>query len=90
MRSGEAQKRQLFFSDVTSIHLGGVIRTPSVRVGKKVVIGLLCDEHGERVSVEVCGQVDEPSRIDFPYITAITKPQIKTLFENRYPADGVF
>ena len=120
----QGQRPELFLYDVTSSYLEGEDNALGAygynRDGKKgkkqIVIGLLCDEHGEPLSTEVfrgntqdpatfasqvkkarerfgcervtfvgdrgmikTGQIQDLTQAGFHYITAITKPQIKTL-----------
>jgi transposase len=120
------KKSQLFLYDVTSSYLEGECNELAEfgynRDGKKgkrqIVIGLLCNEEGIPISVEVfagntkdnktlpmqikkaamrfgatkvtfvgdrgmikSAQVKELSECDFHYITAITKPQVKSLID---------
>jgi transposase len=124
-RQGSAP--ELFLYDVTSSYLEGQCNelgdwgyNRDKKKGKKqLVVGLLCDEWGEPVSVQVfagntndvttfgdqvtkasqkygClqvtfvgdrgmikrGQIDELKKVGFYYITAITKPQIRTLLRS--------
>ena len=121
-----AKEPKLFFYDVTSSYLEGENNQLAAygynrdkKQGKQqLVIGLLCDESGEPVSIDVfpgntqdpqtvssqirkvtqrfgCHRVtfvgdrgmlkkkqtDALSEVDFYYITAITKPQIRTLMK---------
>jgi hypothetical protein len=123
-------KPELFLYDVTSSYLEGDqnalanwgYNRDKKRGKKQIVIGLLCDEHGEPVSVEVftgntpdpqtfgaqvqkvaerfgcqtvtfvgdrgmikSAQVKDLAKRGFHYITAITKPQIRSLIKK-----GVF
>lgn len=122
---GEKTLPQLFLYDVTSSYLEGKKNffgdygygRDGKKGKKQIVIGLLCDEHGEAVSTEVFrGNTQDPktffsqvekaeklfgcksvtfvgdrgmikkAQIDnlpdhFHYITAITKPQIKSLIK---------
>lgn len=118
------KKPELFFYDVTSSYLEGENNQLAAygynrdkKQGKRqLVIGLLCDESGEPVSIDVFSgdtsdpntvssqickvtqrfnchrvtfvgdrgmikkkQIEALSKIEFYYITAITKPQIQTL-----------
>jgi transposase len=120
------KKPELFFYDVTSSYLEGGhnqlaaygYNRDKKRGKQQLVIGLLCDESGEPVSIDVfpgntqdpqtvssqirkvtqrfgCHrvtfvgdrgmlkkkQIDVLSEVDFYYITAITKPQIRTLMK---------
>ncbi len=122
----KGQKPELFLYDVTSSYLEGQDNALGAygynRDGKKgkkqIIIGLLCDEHGEPVSTEVfrgntqdpatfasqiqkaserfgcehvtfvgdrgmikSGQIRDLAEAGFHYITAITKPQIRTLLK---------
>jgi hypothetical protein len=124
------KKPELFLYDVTSSYLEGDqnalanwgYNRDKKRGKKQIVIGLLCDEHGEPVSVEVftgntpdpqtfgaqvqkvaerfgcqtvtfvgdrgmikSAQVKDLAKSGFHYITAITKPQIRSLIKK-----GVF
>ena len=123
-RKGDKQP-ELFLYDVTSSYLEGDKNyfgeygyNRDKKKGKKqIVIGLLCDEHGEPVSTEVfAGNTQDPATFysqikkasgrfgckqvtfvgdrgmiksaqikklpeSFHYITAITKPQIRTLIK---------
>ena len=119
-------KQQLFLYDVTSSYLEGTENELAAfgysRDGKKgkpqIVIGLLCDETGMPLSIEVfpgntkdpatfsaqvrkvverfgggevtfvgdrgmikSGQIEDLKKVDFHYITAITKPQIEKLLK---------
>ena len=120
------KKPELFFYDVTSSYLEGEnnqlaaygYNRDKKRGKQQLVIGLLCDESGEPVSIDVfpgntqdpqtvssqirkvtqrfgCHritfvgdrgmlkkkQIDALCEVDFYYITAITKPQIRTLMK---------
>jgi hypothetical protein len=66
----KGQKPELFLYDVTSSYLEGQANALGAygynRDGKKgkkqIVIGLLCDEHGEPISTEVfCGNTQDPA-----------------------------
>lgn len=126
----DQNKPELFLYDVTSSYLEGDqnalanwgYNRDKKRGKKQIVIGLLCDEHGEPVSVEVftgntpdpqtfgaqvqkvaerfgcqtvtfvgdrgmikSAQVKDLAKSGFHYITAITKPQIRSLIKK-----GVF
>ena len=128
-RRGQA-KPELFLYDVTSSYLEGDhnaladwgYNRDKKRGKKQIVIGLLCDEEGEPVSVEVftgntadpqtfgsqvkkvaerfgcrrvtfvgdrgmikSAQIEDLESVDFHYITAITKTQIRSLIKK-----GVF
>ncbi len=128
-RRGES-KPELFLYDVTSSYLEGDqnvladwgYNRDKKRGKKQIVIGLLCDDQGEPVSVEVftgntldpqtfgaqlkkvaehfgcervtivgdrgmikTAQVEDLAQVGFHYITAITKPQIRSLIKK-----GVF
>jgi len=119
-------KQQLFLYDVTSSYLEGTENELAAfgysRDGKKgkpqIVIGLLCDETGMPLSIEVfpgntkdpatfgsqvrkvvkrfgggevtfvgdrgmikSDQIEDLKKVDFHYITAITKPQIEKLLK---------
>jgi transposase len=124
-RRGQA-KPELFLYDVTSSYLEGEnneladwgYNRDKKRGKKQIVIGLLCDEEGEPVSVEVfagntadpqtfgaqvkkvaerfgcrrvtfvgdrgmikSAQIEDLESVDFHYITAITKAQIRSLIK---------
>ena len=124
-RRGQA-KSELFLYDVTSSYLEGDhnelaewgCNRDKKRGKKQIVIGLLCDEEGEPVAVEVfagntadpqtfgaqvkkvagrfgcrrvtfvgdrgmikSGQIEDLESVDFHYITAITKAQIRSLIK---------
>ena len=124
-RRGQA-KPELFLYDVTSSYLEGDhneladwgYNRDKKRGKKQIVIGLLCDEEGEPVSVEVfagntadpqtfgaqvkkvaerfgcrrvtfvgdrgmikSAQIEDLESVDFHYITAITKAQIRSLIK---------
>ena len=128
-RRGDS-KPELFFYDVTSSYLEGDCNEladwgynrDKKRGKKQIVIGLLCDEEGDPVSVEVFAgnttdpqtfgaqvkkaaerfgcqrvtfvgdrgmikstQIEDLESVEFHYITAITKPQIRSMIKK-----GVF
>lgn len=129
------KKPELFLYDVTSSYLEGTQNelagwgyNRDKKSGKmQIVLGLLCDEEGEPVSIEVftgntkdtntfcsqvekaaerfgckrvtfvgdrgmikSGQIKELKSNGFNYITAITKPQIKTLIKENIIQLGLF
>jgi hypothetical protein len=133
-RRGES-KPELFLYDVTSSYLEGDqnaladwgYNRDKKRGKKQIVIGLLCDEHGEPVSPEVftgntgdletfasqvrkardrfgcervtfvgdrgmikSAQIDDLARAGFHYITAITKPQIRSMIKKGVFQLGLF
>jgi hypothetical protein len=129
------QKPRLFLYDVTSSYLEGDqnemgdwgYNRDKKRGKKQIVIGLLCDEDGQPISVKVfkgntadintfadqiektakdfgcervtmigdrgmikSGQIEELAKTGFHYITAITKPQIKSMIKNGVFQLGLF
>ena len=133
-RRGES-KPELFLYDVTSSYLEGDqnaladwgYNRDKKRGKKQIVIGLLCDEHGEPVSPEVftgntgdletfasqvrkardrfgcervtfvgdrgmikSTQIEDLSKVGFHYITAITKPQIRSMIKKGVFQLGLF
>lgn len=129
------KKPGLFLYDVTSSYFEGMKNeladwgyNRDKKLGKmQIVIGLLCDEEGKPVSIEVftgntkdtqtfgsqvkkaaerfgcenvtfvgdrgmikSGQIEELNSNKFNYITAITKPQIKTLIKEDVIQLGLF
>ena len=133
-RRGES-KPELFLYDVTSSYLEGDqnaladwgYNRDKKRGKKQIVIGLLCDEHGEPVSPEVftgntgdletfasqvrkardrfgcervtfvgdrgmikSAQIEDLSKVGFHYITAITKPQIRSMIKKGVFQLGLF
>lgn len=125
-KNGDEDKKQLFLYDVTSSYLEGTENELAAfghnrdqKKGKQqIVIGLLCDQSGTPISVEVfkgdtkdlatfgsqvrkvgdrfgggeitfvgdrgmikSKQIEGLNKAGFHYITAITKPQIKTLLK---------
>lgn len=130
-----AKKPRLFLYDVTSSYLEGDqneladygYNRDKKRGRKQIVIGLLCDEAGEPVSIEVfqgntadlatfgsqvkkagqrfgcervtfvgdrgmikSGQIEDLSQAGFNYITAITKPQIRSMIKKGVFQLGLF
>lgn len=128
-------KQRLFLYDVTSSYLEGTenefaafgYNRDQKRGKRQIVIGLLCDETGIPLSVEVfkgnttdpntfgtqvskvakrfgggevtfvgdrgmikSGQIEDLNREGFHYITAITKPQIKSLLHSGVIQMGLF
>ena len=133
-RRGES-KPELFLYDVTSSYLEGDqnaladwgYNRDKKRGKKQIVIGLLCDEHGEPVSPEVftgntgdletfasqvrkardrfgcervtfvgdrgmikSAQIKDLAQAGFHYITAITKPQIRSMIKKGVFQLGLF
>ena len=133
-RRGES-KPELFLYDVTSSYLEGEqnaladwgYNRDKKRGKKQIVIGLLCDEHGEPVSPEVftgntgdletfasqvrkardrfgcervtfvgdrgmikSAQIKDLAQAGFHYITAITKPQIRSMIKKGVFQLGLF